>query len=312
MTVCGKIQVNEGKCEKMRHQCGVKVDLYLASGCVRMKNKVAADLKRVWNIVLNVHKGVVGRTKECIMAKRKTESKHEEKYRNEIKYVCSEQELCIIEERIRHICKLDTHVGVGGVYSVRSVYFDDYDNSCFFENENGTDPREKFRIRIYNGSLERITLECKRKEHDLNYKTSCPITKDMCKSLLDGSFAMTMIEDAGEKLDMQSKALLTRFLLQYRMRYFSAKVIVEYERTPYIYDTGNVRITFDRNISACRNIEEFMNPEISARPVMPVGRHLLEVKYDELLPDYIYNALQISKLQRSAFSKYYICRKFTM
>lgn len=244
------------------------------------------------------------------MFRGKEESEKNGKYRNEIKYLCSEQELCLIENRIRHICKPDVHAESDGVYLVRSVYFDDYDNSCFYENENGTDPREKFRIRIYNGSLERITLECKRKEHGLNYKTSCPLTKDMCKSLLDAGFSMTMAAGTDVKLDAQQKALLTRFMLQYRMRCFSAKVVVEYERTPYIYDVGNVRITFDRNISFSGNGKDFLCTRIPKRPAMPVGRHILEVKYDELLPDDIYNSLQISKLQRSAYSKYYICRKF--
>lgn len=31
------------------------------------------------------------------------------------------------------------------MYHIRSLYFDDYYNSCYNENEIGTDPREKFR-----------------------------------------------------------------------------------------------------------------------------------------------------------------------
>ena len=100
--------------------------------------------------------------------------------------------------------------------------------------------------------------------------------------------------------------------MKYRMGHFSARVIVAYERTPYIYPVGNVRITFDRNIVSSGNVKEFMRPEICTRPVMPAGRHVLEVKYDELLPDYIYQALQNLNLQRTAYSKYYICRKYTI
>jgi hypothetical protein len=43
---------------------------------------------------------------------------------------------------------------------------------------------------------------------------------------------------------------------------------------------------------------------------MMKGQELLEVKYDEYLPDFIYRNLQLSSLQQTAFSKYYICRKF--
>ncbi len=143
-----------------------------------------------------------------------------EKYRNEIKYICSERELCQIEERIRRICKADAHAGAGNAYLVRSAYFDDDRNSCYFENENGIQPREKFRIRIYNNSLERITLECKRKEHGLNHKTSCPLTKDMYRSLIDGSFSGGMPENWETKLDAAQKTMLTDFLVKYRMRHF--------------------------------------------------------------------------------------------
>lgn len=235
-----------------------------------------------------------------------------DKYRNEIKYICSERELRQVEARIRHICRADAHGGPENAYLVRSVYFDDERNSCYFENENGTQPREKFRIRIYNNSLEHIVLECKRKDHGMNRKTSCPLTQDMCRSLMDGDFSMDMPEDGERKLNAAEKTLLADFLLKYRMRHFSARVIVAYERTPYIYPVGNVRITFDRNIVSSGNAKEFMRPAISARPVMPVGRHVLEVKYDELLPDYIYRVAQDLNLQRTAYSKYYICRKFTI
>lgn len=225
------------------------------------------------------------------------------KYRNELKYVCSEQELRLIEHRIGEICRPDIHAGNDGIYTIRSVYFDDCNNTCFYENENGTDPREKFRIRIYNGSAERITLECKRKEKGLNHKFSCPLTKEQCRAILEGSFFMENFTPEQE--------LLSKFFLQYRMRLLRARVIVEYERTPYVYDVGNVRITFDRNIAASRRIMDFMEPVLCARPVMPVGRHILEVKYDELLPDFLYNLLQLSGLRQTAYSKYYICRKFS-
>ena len=45
---------------------------------------------------------------------------------------------------------------------------------------------------------------------------------------------------------------------------------------------------------------------------MPTGKHILEVKYDELLPDFLYQLMSLGSLQQTAFSKYYLCRKFTV
>lgn len=221
-------------------------------------------------------------------------------YRNEIKYICSERQIAIIEGRLKAICKKDPHAGEKGMYTIRSVYFDDYDNTCFYENENGTDPREKYRIRIYNGNKEYISLECKRKENGKTSKESCLLTYDQCQAMLNGTFS-----DAIGK-----STLLNKFLLQYSMRPLRPKIIVEYERVPYTYPIGNVRITFDRNIGVSRQVAKFLEQGVSFRPVMPWGQHILEVKYDELLPDCLYNAMQIREIHQVAYSKYYICRKF--
>ena len=40
------------------------------------------------------------------------------------------------------------------------------------------------------------------------------------------------------------------------------------------------------------------------------GRHVLEVKYDEFLPDPVRQLLALETLQRTSYSKYYICRQF--
>ena len=45
---------------------------------------------------------------------------------------------------------------------------------------------------------------------------------------------------------------------------------------------------------------------------MPVGQHLMEVKFDEYLPDFIYRSLNLGVLQHTAYSKYYLCRKFAL
>jgi len=45
---------------------------------------------------------------------------------------------------------------------------------------------------------------------------------------------------------------------------------------------------------------------------MPIGQHLIELKYDEFLPDFIKELLELNNLQRTTFSKYYLCRKYSM
>lgn len=79
---------------------------------------------------------------------------------NEYKYICDMRQLTEIKYRIAPFMKLDSHTGENTGYVIRSMYFDDYDNTCYYDNLNGADPRGKFRIRIYNGeSVQKIQFE---------------------------------------------------------------------------------------------------------------------------------------------------------
>ncbi len=224
------------------------------------------------------------------------------KYRHELKYQISDAQLRLLQNRINHLIPADSHAGANGGYTIRSLYFDDYDNRCLRENEDGTDPREKFRIRIYNHSTARITLECKRKERGKTHKTSCPLTEDQARVLMAGK----VLPDIGDQ-----PPLMRKLTLQMMTRRMKPVVIVEYERIPYVYKNGNVRITLDTNIRSSSAVDQFLEEQIPARPVLPLGQQLLEVKYDEYLPDFIYRSLQLHSLRQTAFSKYYICRKYT-
>ena len=224
------------------------------------------------------------------------------KFRHELKYPVTEGQIAELKNRIDHLIPLDPHVGPEGSYRIRSLYFDDQYDRCLRENEDGTDPREKFRIRIYNASSERISLECKRKERGKTHKVSCRLTVEQTKLLMEGK---TVPDIAAQH------PLLQKLTVQMLTRRLRPVVIVEYDRVPYVYQNGNVRITLDTNICSSSAVEKFLDPEIPRRPIMPVGQQLLEVKYDEYLPDFIYRNLQLHSLRQSAFSKYYLCRKYT-
>lgn len=225
------------------------------------------------------------------------------KYRNELKYLCSNGELAILKARLSSVLKEDPHVDINGWYHIRSIYFDDLYNSSMQENEDGVSPREKWRIRAYNRSNERISLECKRKENGMILKQSCLISKDQYVSLMNCNT---------HNISQNNHPLLNRFLLLQRERLLQPKIIVSYDRKPYICKEGNVRITFDCNISSSKDFDCFFDAALKKRPILLTGRQLLEVKYDEYLPDYIYHAIQMTNMSQLTFSKYYLCRKYSL
>lgn len=215
--------------------------------------------------------------------------------------------LAALEQRTGVVLMKDRNAGARGSYRIRSMYFDDLCNRCYYENENGTDPREKFRIRIYNNSPERITLELKQKKMGKNMKTSVGISRSRLDALVAGERNASVLLPNGDDSDLYKK-----FYAELQYRNLRPVSIVSYERVPFVYRTGNVRVTFDRNICSGADFSKFFDDDLPLRPVLPCGTNLLEVKFDELLPDFIYEVLQTNMLRQTSFSKYYLCRKFNM
>ena len=58
-------------------------------------------------------------------------------FRHELKLLCSAQDLAIVRARLKNLLPFDTHAGENGQYTIRSLYFDDYNDSCLRENEAG-------------------------------------------------------------------------------------------------------------------------------------------------------------------------------
>ena len=76
---------------------------------------------------------------------------------------------------------------------------------------------------------------------------------------------------------------------------------------PYIYDPGNVRVTIDMDIRTGIFSDNLFDPT----PLVPTGElDVLEVKFDEYLPDIIRYLVSPISRDRQSVSKYEICRKF--
>lgn len=224
-------------------------------------------------------------------------------YRVEQKYMVSDAEMIFLQKQLETCMHYDKYHPNGESYMIRSVYFDDLYDSCLMENENGTDYREKFRIRTYDNKTDEIHLECKSKVHGFTKKQKQSLTYDEALCYINNERVSICNDDGFLKKKL--------YALQ-QMNHFQPVQIVEYERIAMIEEIGNVRITFDRNISGTKDVKAFFDKQIATVPALPSGYHILEVKYDELLPDQINRILRTVSLQRQAFSKYYYTRNNEM
>lgn len=223
------------------------------------------------------------------------------RYRHEYKYIINASQESILQIRAMGILKRDSHADVDGMYTVRSLYFDDHLNSCYYENQSGTDIRSKFRLRYYNDRTNLIMLEKKSKFRGMTMKESCEMSIEECMQLIYGK--VIEVQD-----DMSS--VKKQLLLEVQKRMLQPKVIVTYDRIPLVYTAGNVRVTFDKNITSSNEVEKYLNVKYRQRPVLENARSVLEVKWDEMLPLHIKEVMQLDTLQWCSFSKYYMSREY--
>lgn len=223
-------------------------------------------------------------------------------YRHELKYAITPGGYLALRQRLRAVMKPDPHAGADGTYTIRSVYFDNYDDKALREKADGVPQREKFRIRYYNDDFSFITLEKKIKHNDLCMKLDAPLTQEEYRRLLRAP---------GPWMLAHPEALVRELYCKMTTQQLRPRVLVSYVREPYIFEAGNVRVTFDSDIRTSlfqRSFAEGTLPDI--RAVDTPGEAVLEVKYDAFLPEVIRQLLQSGTLRRQAFSKYGACRRF--
>lgn len=215
-------------------------------------------------------------------------------FRFEKKYILNNLQVEQLKHRISPLMNLDPILNGKKFYSIRSLYFDDYNDTCLKQVINGISERYKYRIRFYNGNTEYIVLEKKYKINNMTKKISVQITKDIVESILNGSIS---VSDNNDKL-------LNELIVMIRTRGFRPVVIIDYDRIPYVYDAGCVRVTFDFNLSCSYDFDKLFSDDLLRIPLLDSGNTILEVKYNDFIPDYIRFSLQLGELYRTSFSKY--------
>ena len=88
------------------------------------------------------------------------------------------------------------------------------------------------------------------------------------------------------------------------------KTLVDYKREPFIYRLGNVRITIDQDIRTGLYAKDLFNLETPMVHTDTQNTIILEVKYDNFIPEIITDIVQLESRRRGAFSKYAVCRMY--
>jgi hypothetical protein len=219
------------------------------------------------------------------------------RFRHKYKYLINYPELEEVKIRMKPYFKLDPHA-TGGEYMIRSLYFDDVWNSAYEEKEMGIYFRKKYRIRIYNCTADSIKLERKTKNGKYIFKESATLTKDEVYRILDGDYGFLLHKDNN---------LLREFYVECMSNFMRPRVIVDYDREPFILDEGTVRVTFDKSVRAAVGSFDIFDDTLPTLPAIPLDRLIMEVKFTEFLPQLVRELVPPGASEMVAASKYVVC-----
>ena len=234
----------------------------------------------------------------------KAKTPGEKGYRHELKYYITLGEYELLQRKLSLTMERDAFAKKnGGEDFIRSLYFDDRDDSAFREKLSGIDERDKFRIRIYDMRDDVIKLECKHKSNGYIKKQSIGLSRKEYEKLISGDRLFLL---------NRPEPFARRMYLEFAQRALKPAVIVDYTREAFVFPMEDVRVTFDKNVRTGLRSVDMFNAGIPTYPVIDDYGMVLEIKFNRFLPTYIRSLLQLEASQRSAISKYVLCRRFEL
>ncbi len=221
------------------------------------------------------------------------------KYRHEMKQVITGTDALVLRRRLGIVMQRDEHSRAGS-YLISSLYFDNINDKALMEKINGINRREKFRLRCYNDDPSLVFLEKKSKINGLCAKQRC---------VVDSAQVQRIIADGARWSPEDGSGLLNELHLKMTTQGLRAKTIVDYKREAFVYPAGNVRVTLDSEVRTSMHPQEFLDPDRLMLPTRESGI-ILEIKWDEFLPDVIRGIVQPGDTRTESFSKYAACRVY--
>ena len=221
--------------------------------------------------------------------------------RHELKFFISPLEYQVLSRALDRVLWRDRNGDENNEYHIRSLYFDTRFNDALLDKINGVKDRDKFRIRIYNFSDKLIRMECKTKVGQLISKRSIAIPKLLAEQLIAA-------DPTG--LERTRSGLLRDVYREMAINGLHPVVIVDYVREAYVHPCEETRVTLDKQLRTGYLSTDLFDPQLPTYPCLDHNQTILEIKYNRRFPSYILPIVSSVPAQRSAISKYTLCRRY--
>ena len=242
--------------------------------------------------------------------------------RFELKYVIEEARAVAVADFVSSYLQPSAHNGSGPIrgHPVISLYMDSPDHFFFRQAYTGHKNRMKLRIRFYDDEWERPAfLEIKRRVSEVICKDRAMITREAVRRILTEGWPVkpyaagfsTLVhgrrrQDVGDDF--------WQFANRVRAR---GMVFVSYYREIYESTTDEeLRVTFDRQVRGSRydGSGRLRTPKTGWLPYLPPYMApfprdgvILELKFDERAPLWMFDLAKIFNLRQTPVCKYSAC-----
>ncbi len=220
--------------------------------------------------------------------------------RKEQKYLITKQQYRELVHRLKPKMRPDKN-GVGGKYTVTSLYFDSPDKKIYYETKNKLKYRQKLRLRVYDKTDQDGTafFEVKQKHKKVVNKRRMLLPLKEAKRYLAEAYDQPL-----GKFDTSNEQVLREIHYFRQLYQLNPEMIVSYDRHAlHGIDDDELRITFDYHLR-CRNKDLLLENGPEGMFFIHTNLYVLEVKVNDSVPLWLARILQELKCEQRGASKF--------
>lgn len=224
--------------------------------------------------------------------------------RCEKKYLITERQYEIIQQKIQERMELDAYNREHEYYSICNLYYDTADHSLIRSSIEKPAYKEKLRMRSYGipSMQDKVYVEIKKKYKGVvNKRRTGMILSDAYDYLNYGIYPDFEQEVNQSMINRQVFTEIDYFKNYYQIE---PKVYISYLRKAYFdREDSDFRVTFDKDITTRRNYLE-LESGCFGEPLLAKGTYLMEIKINRSVPMWFTKILSELCVYPTTFSKY--------
>ena len=223
--------------------------------------------------------------------------------RFELKYLLNEEVALGIRAFVSSYLELDEYA-VGkpnNSYTIHSLYLDSDDLRLYWGTINGVKNRYKLRLRFYNEKSP-VFFEIKRRMNNCIMKQRAGVKREHVQDVLSGIIRPDFLA----KNDSKSLQAAQNFIYLMQSVHAQPKVHISYLREAWVTPENNsIRLTFDRAVSAEREIVPNLKEDVSKSTRTELAKHvILELKFTGRYPHWFRDIVETFNLTQTGAAKY--------